>query len=56
MMESARRGGQRVGIAMELEKGKWSERRESLAPPRYGIVERRDQMLYKKPVSTDLNE
>jgi hypothetical protein len=57
-MESARRGGQRVGVAMELEEEKWSERRESLAPPRYGMHrgEAEEGIKYKKPVSTDLNE
>jgi len=28
MIENARRGGQRVGVAMELEKGKYDERNE----------------------------
>ena len=55
MMESARRGGQRVGVAMELEKEKWSERRESLAPPSNGMHrgEAEEGIKYKKPVSTD---
>jgi hypothetical protein len=34
MMENARRGDQRVEVAMELEKEKWSER---LALPRHDM-------------------